>query len=100
MASDKIEREAETLRTMIGIYCKQKHRQPELCDECRELLAYAEQRLSKCPFTPDKPFCKNCTIHCYKPQAREEIRRVMRFAGPRMIFHNPWLTIKHVLKID
>jgi hypothetical protein len=99
MASDKIEREAETLRTMIGIYCKQKHRQSELCNECRELLAYAEQRLSKCPFAPDKPFCKNCTIHCYKPKAREEIRRVMRYAGPRMIFYEPWLTIKHILKI-
>jgi len=99
MVSDKIEREAETLRTMIGIYCKHKHKQSELCDACRSLLAYAEQRLSKCPFALDKPFCKNCTIHCYKPQAREEIRRVMRFAGPRMIFHYPWLTIKHVLKI-
>ena len=99
MVSDKIEREAETLRTMIGIYCKQKHKQSELCDECRSLLAYAEHRLLKCPFAPDKPFCKNCTIHCYKPQAREEIRRVMRFAGPRMILHYPWLTIKHVLKI-
>ncbi|MBP1638596.1 MAG: hypothetical protein H6Q17_179 [Bacteroidetes bacterium] len=99
MASDKIECEAETLRTMIGIYCKQKHKQSELCDACRSLLTYAEQRLSKCPFAPDKPFCKHCTIHCYKPQARKEIRRVMRYASPRMIFHYPWLTIKHVLKI-
>jgi hypothetical protein len=28
---------------------------------------------------------------------REQIRQVMRYAGPRMLLHNPILTIRHLL---
>lgn len=37
-------------------------------------------------------------VHCYKPEMREKIREVMRFSGPRMIFHHPYLAIKHVIE--
>ena len=33
-----------------------------------------------------KTFCSNCRAHCYRLEMREEIRKVMRFSGPRMIF--------------
>ncbi len=29
---------------------------------------------------------------------REKIRAVMRFSGPRMIFHHPVAAVRHVLK--
>ncbi len=96
MSSDKIEREKETIHTMISIYCRGKHHQTELCDKCRSLLLYAQQRLSNCRFAPDKPFCKNCTVHCYKPDKRQQIREVMRYAGPRIFFYYPLLTLKHL----
>jgi hypothetical protein len=29
---------------------------------------------------------------------REKIREVMKFSGPRMIFHHPIMAIKHVIE--
>ena len=37
-------------------------------------------------------------MHCYKPQMREKIRDVMRFSGPRMIFHHPIAAVRHVIE--
>ncbi len=45
-----------------------------------------------------KTFCANCRVHCYKPAMREKIRAVMRFSGPRMIFHHPVAAIWHVIE--
>ena len=81
---------------MIQIYCKKKHGTKELCPECTELLQYASERSQKCPFMETKTFCSNCMVHCYKPVMREKIREVMRFSGPRMIFHHPFMAVHHV----
>jgi len=37
-------------------------------------------------------------IHCYKPGHKARARMIMRFAGPRMLFRHPLLTLAH--KID
>jgi len=55
-----------------------------LCTECRELLSYAVTRRRACPLDP-KPTCKDCPIHCYKPERRAEIRKIMRFSGRHLI---------------
>lgn len=55
-----------------------------LCAECRELLNYAVARRRACPLDP-KPACKDCPIHCYKPERRAEIRKIMRFSGRHLI---------------
>lgn len=39
-----------------------------------------------------------CRVHCYKPAMREKIRAVMRFSGPRMIFHHPVAAVWHVIE--
>jgi hypothetical protein len=98
-AGDKrIAREERTIRLMIGMYCRQNHStDSHLCSECQELWDYAHTRLLKCPFAPDKPACAKCPIHCYKPVMRERIRQVMRFSGPRMLWHYPILTIQHLI---
>ena len=62
-----------------------------------KLRDYAAMRVDKCPFMETKTFCSNCRVHCYKPQMREEIRNVMRFAGPRMLFYHPIMAIRHVI---
>ncbi len=84
---------------MIGLYCRGKegHRGP-LCDSCRELAAYAMQRLSRCKFAPDKPTCRKCPVHCYRPDMRERMRAVMRYAGPRMMFVHPAMAFRHLLR--
>lgn len=68
-----------------------------LCSECGALLDYAITRSEHCPFMETKTFCSNCQVHCYRPDRREQIRQVMRFAGPRMMFHHPVAAIHHLV---
>ncbi len=84
---------------MIGMYCRDHHgtAQHDLCGECGALHAYAMQRIDKCPFCLAKPTCANCPIHCYKPDRREEVRQVMRYAGPRMLKRHPVLAVLHTI---
>jgi hypothetical protein len=82
---------------MIRIYCHGQHGGNTLCEECKQLWDYAEERLAKCPFGVEKPTCQNCTVHCYKADMRERIREVMRYAGPRMIWHHPVMAIRHLI---
>ena len=89
--------ERKTIAKMIGIYCHAKHgTRNALCESCQGLLEYAELRLSRCPFAPDKPVCGKCPVHCYQPDKREQVREVMRFAGPRMILMDPVAAFKHM----
>ncbi len=90
-------RETRTIRTMIGMYCRARHESRELCTECRELVAYAMARADKCPFGEGKTVCSLCPVHCYKPEMRQRVREVMRFAGPRMMKSHPAMAITHLL---
>lgn len=96
-----MEKEKAIVRLMIEIYCRDLHHergQEALCAECRELLEYAHQRLDKCPFGNEKPKCSWCTVHCYQPGMRGRIKSVMSYAGPRMAFRHPVMTLMHQLK--
>ena len=94
----RLEREAKTIYAMIQLTCQaQHHPSGELCDDCQELADYAMARLAKCPFQEEKPTCAMCPVHCYKPDMRERIRGVMRFAGPRMLTRHPILAIRHLM---
>lgn len=90
--------ELATIEAMIGIYCRARHQGgAHPCPDCRELLAYAGKRLAGCPFQEGKPTCGNCAVHCYAPRFREQVRAVMRYAGPRMIWRHPLMAIRHML---
>jgi len=95
-----IEKEKRTIKRMIEIYCWKNHgsKRGILCKECEELLKYAYTRLDLCPFQEDKPPCKKCLIHCYKPEMREKVREVMRFSGPRLLIYGPSDWIRHKMK--
>jgi Nitrous oxide-stimulated promoter len=90
------QREQQTLERMLGLYCHAHHGDESLCDACAKLLSYAEQKATACPYGEGKPTCKQCTMHCYAPEQREHIRAVMKYAGPRMLFHHPLDTIRHM----
>lgn len=100
---DKVERkrrkEQYVVEEMIRLYCKKNHQghNKEMCGECQELSEYAKSRSEKCPFMEKKTFCANCKVHCYKPEMREKIRKVMRYSGPRMLFYHPILAIWHLV---
>lgn len=55
-----------------------------VCRECGEFLLYAFQRRLHCPLE-DRPSCKHCHIHCYRPGHREKVREIMRFSGQYLI---------------
>lgn len=96
----RLKREHETLVAMTRIYCAHHHPgHPDagMCPDCQGLMAYAEKRLQKCPYGPDKPTCAKCPVHCYKPAQREEARQIMRFAGPRMTWRHPIYSLFHLL---
>ena len=96
---NKREQEKQTVSLMIRLYCSKKHGSKKaLCSECETLRQYAVLRSDKCPFMETKTFCSNCHVHCYHPKMRERIREVMRFSGPRMLFHHPIMAIRHVLE--
>ncbi|HHW46809.1 MAG TPA: nitrous oxide-stimulated promoter family protein [Clostridiales bacterium] len=91
------EREKKVITLMISVYCRKKHKtKSQLCGECSELLDYSYQRIDKCPFIETKTFCSQCEVKCYRPEKSEKIRQVMRFSGPRMLYHHPVLAVRHL----
>jgi len=57
---------------------------PELCDECKRLLRHAIVMRVHCPLDP-KPKCRNCPQHCYRPAYKDQMEKVMKYAGPRSL---------------
>lgn len=92
-----IDREKQVVEQMIRLYCNKKENNNELCPSCTELLDYAIKRLNHCPFGNKKKACKNCNIHCYNSEMRQQIKKVMRYSGPRMLFYSPMAAIQHLL---
>ncbi|MDA3936075.1 MAG: nitrous oxide-stimulated promoter family protein [Actinomycetota bacterium] len=118
MADANVAKDTRLLGDFVAIYCKGNHAQtkrvplqsegvtlgaygrkvPAVCPDCAELLTYAEKRRAFCAKDP-KPFCSNCDTHCYEPEMREYMREVMRYAGPRSMFHGHAIdSIKHLLE--
>ena len=79
---------------MVRIYCRD-HHDGGLCPECKGLLDYASVRLDRCRFGADKPTCAKCPVHCYQKNRREQVKVVMRYAGPRMLWEHPILCLWH-----
>lgn len=92
------QKEIEIVKIMIQKYCNKKHitKTGFLCDDCENLFDYVKLRRSKCIFGDDKPFCSSCNIHCYKLEKRKQIKEVMKYSGPRLIFSHPILVFKHL----
>ena len=91
MAS-KVDDDIKVLREFIQIYCDTKHKDrpktrennTNLCSECHDTLSYSSVRREYCPLDP-KPTCKNCEIHCYRPEYRQRIKEIMRHSGMTLI---------------
>jgi hypothetical protein len=122
LGDERVAHDTRLLGDFARIYCDAKHvdrprtqlastgvelgvygRKPlVVCEECAALLVYAEKRRAFCPQDkPDqpKPFCSHCPTHCYKPDMREYMRDVMRFAGPRSMLHGHAVDgIRHMIE--
>ena len=86
----RMKREKKTIGYMVEIYCKGHHdTHGELCSECKEFKEYAFMRLDKCPFQDKKSTCGKCVIHCYRPDMKEKVKKVMRYSGPTDAYTSP-----------
>ncbi len=97
MSGKHISREKLTIKKIINLYqakCPQASAEPE---HYEALFVYAQKRLDKCVFGEEKPACKQCPVHCYQPAKREEMKQIMRWAGPRMLWRHPILTVRHLI---
>lgn len=98
LAGIRLAREWDTMTAMVRIYCRDKHHTTgEICDECKQFLSYANVRLERCRFGPEKPTCAKCPVHCYQRERREQVREIMRYAGPRMMWEHPIMSLRHWL---
>ncbi len=94
----RLARERATMAAMMALYCRDHHgTRSGCCDDCSHLLDYASRRLATCPFGEEKPACSHCLVHCYSASQRERVRDVMRYAGPRMLFRHPILSLYHLM---
>lgn len=95
---NRIEEEKKTVEAMIRLYCLKYEKNKGLCNDCLELIEYANARLDRCKFRNNKTTCQKCPVHCYRKDMRDKIRKVMKFAGPRMILYHPIMAIKHLAR--
>ena len=94
----RLKRERITIKKMVKMYCNSKHHTRKLiCNDCQELLDYAILKIDRCIFETEKPACSECLVHCYAKEKRENIKTIMRFAGPRMMYYHPYLGIMHFI---
>lgn len=97
MSQARIKREKTTIHKMLRLYEQSNPDADKTPEHYEDLFRYASKRLDRCVFGEEKPACKHCPIHCYQPARREEMKQVMRWAGPRMLFRHPLLTILHLI---
>lgn len=118
MKDRKVREDTRIVAGMGAIYCAGQHRErsrvplesdaaslgvygrrtPKLCEECSEHIRYAEKRRAYCPRDP-KPFCAHCDTHCYSADESAWQRQMMRYAGPRSMWHGYAIPgIKHALE--
>lgn len=101
---DRLLWERKTVKKMVVLYCRHHHgivpslSGRQLCPSCRELLDYATIRIDTCRFGAEKPACSVCSSHCYQPAFREQIRRIMRYSGPRMLFYHPLTALVYLIR--
>ena len=96
-------KDLKVLAQFTAVYCNAHHDTPKspllldepafaglslakypVCETCRQFLAYAFERRLRCPLE-EKPACKHCEVHCFKPGHREKVREIMRFSGQYLI---------------
>ncbi|MCD6188146.1 MAG: nitrous oxide-stimulated promoter family protein [Desulfuromusa sp.] len=97
----KEKKDLKILALFTSIYCRDHHSAernvliglPEqlaalerypCCTVCHEFLVYAVERRLNCPLE-ERPSCKHCTIHCYRPDYREKVSEIMRYSGKSLI---------------
>lgn len=91
-----------TMEAIGKIYCRGHHKDRQrdsvlLCPECRSVIEETLKRTEACP-NGHVGNCQDCDIKCQRGEAQENIRHIMRYAAPRMVFRHPVMTVKYLRK--
>ena len=93
----RLEQEKKDITKMVQLYCKKNHgTKKDLCPACQDLNDFALKRLNVCRHGDEKTFCAHCPTQCYSPRMKAEMKKVMRFSGPRMLIYSPSMVIRHL----
>lgn len=87
--------ELKLIQVMIRLYYS-KHTTTDIPE--KRMFAYAQKRLLFCPFGEKKTTCQKCPVHCYQSRYRQQMKQIMRYAGPRMLLAHPLLTVRHAYR--
>lgn len=92
--------EKNVVKKMMKIYCEKHHhlKEQELCQSCEKLWVYAERKTDACPWGEKKTFCNQCRGHCYDMSKRYQMKKIMRYSGPRMLLRHPLLALLHMIE--
>lgn len=93
--SVRAQRELDTVKAMIRLYCKTLHRGAIVCPECESLFEYVEKKVDSCRLAEEKPACLKCHRHCYHPAKRLQMAHVMRWALPRFTWRHPLRALQY-----
>ncbi|NBI51499.1 nitrous oxide-stimulated promoter family protein [Photobacterium alginatilyticum] len=91
------QRELDTAKAMIRLYCKTLHRGAIICPECEGLIEYVETRVASCRLGEDKPNCLQCKSQCYHPAKRLHFSHVLRWSSPKFAWRRPLQALKFKL---
>lgn len=97
--SEQIEQKIKLVGKMMSLYCKKHHRPNNnggLCEDCENLQQYSAQRNRNCK--NQNSFCAHCTSPCYAAEKRVQMRKVMKFSGPRIALYHPFWVGKHMIE--
>lgn len=97
-----IENEKKMVAAIIRRHCRTHHCGSNTdmpCAKCLSLTTYAQTRLSACRYGSRKPKCKACTTHCYAAVEREQIRKIMREIGPKIVLVMPIAAIRYLIRL-
>ncbi|WP_423807656.1 nitrous oxide-stimulated promoter family protein [Photobacterium damselae] len=96
--SVRSQRELNTVKAMIRLYCKTLHRGAIVCPECESLIEYVENRVAGCRLGGEKPSCAQCICPCYQPAKRLQMLHVIKWSYPRFLWRHPLRAVRY--KID
>lgn len=69
---NRIDREKKVIGQMIEIFCRQHHQAGNLCNDCKDLLEYALNRLEHCPKGSSKTSAGNAKFIAIHPFRKKE----------------------------
>ncbi len=97
---NKDAKDRATMEAIGCIYCRGNHDSAirgadGMCPECRNAIEATLERAAACPYGHESN-CEDCRTHCQRGEAQQEIKRIMRYAAPRMVVRHPLMTATYL----